>query len=244
MPLEAFSPLQLALAAAVLVAAYVVRGIAGFGSALVAVPLLAMLLPLHVVVPMIVLLDNLGSLSHSLRGLHHVQWRELWLLPFTISGIGTALYLLRTLDPEVLRTALGGFIVAYAVYSLLPLPQLSGPRLWAVPLGFLAGLVGTLFGTGGPFTVIYLRLRQLGKEAFRGTVATIFLIDGGTRLLGFAASGYFQRETLPLIAAALPLMAVGLYLGGHIHVRLSQQAFVRIISVILLISGSSLLLRG
>lgn len=232
------------LIALVILAAYVVRGITGFGSALVAVPLLALWLPLPLVVPIIVLLDNLGSLSHSVRHLHHIQWRDLLpLLPFTLTGVLSALYLLQTLDPGTLTTALGIFVIVYAVYSMLPLPELKGSRLWAVPCGLLMGLVGTLFGTGGPFTVIYLQLRQLEKMAFRGTIAMIFLIDGATRIIGFTLSGFYHANTLWMALTALPIMAIGLYAGGHIHTNLSPLAFKRIIAVLLIGSGTSLLLK-
>ncbi|OOZ42316.1 hypothetical protein BOW53_00275 [Solemya pervernicosa gill symbiont] len=244
MLIETLTTAQLLFAAAILFTAYLVRGISGFGSALVAVPPLALILPLQIVVPMVVLLDNLCSLAHSIRNLHHIQWRELLpLLPFTLIGIVTALFLLKSLDQALLKNILAVFIIGYAIYTLLPLPEPKGPRLWAVPMGLLAGLVGTMFGTGGPFTVVYLRLRQLNKVAFRGTVAMIFLLDGGARLVGFTLSGFYTLDTLYLIAASLPLIATGLYIGGHIHTNLTPQTFVRIISAILLISGISLLIK-
>lgn len=242
--LDHLSAAELAFAAAVLFAAYFVRGIAGFGSALVAVPLLALVLPVPFVVPVIVLLDYVGSLSHSFGNLRHIRWRDLLpLIPFTLLGIGTALYLLQQIEPGLLTKALGIFVIAYAIYSLLPLPPLKGSRLWAAPLGTLAGLVGTLFGTGGPFTVIYLGLRDLGKSAFRGTVATVFVMDGGMRLAGFAATGLYSRESLLMAALGLPLLAAGMYAGGHVHTTLSRQAFVRLVAVILLGSGTALLFR-
>lgn len=240
--LDGLDSLQLAYAAAVLFAAYFVRGIAGFGSALVAVPLLALILPVPFLVPLIVLLDYLASLTHGARNFQHIQWRDLWpLIPFTLSGIVTALFLLTHLEPGLLTTALGIFVIVYALYSLLPLPPLQGSRWWAAPLGTLAGLVGTVFGTGGPFTVIYLGLRGLSKTAFRGTVAMIFILDGGMRLVGFTSSGLFNLENLTIAALGLPLMAAGLYAGGHVHTGLGREAFVRIISAILLGSGVALL---
>lgn len=230
--------------AVVVFAAYFVRGIAGFGSALVAVPLLALVLPVPLVVPIIVLLDYVGSLSHGIGNFRHIRWGDLWpLIPFTLSGVLTALYLLQQLEPGLLTKALGGFVIAYAVYSLLPLAPLRGGRIWALPLGFLAGLVGTVFGTGGPFTVIYLTLRQLDKTAFRGTIAMIFILDGGMRLTGFTAAGLYSGKSLLLAGCALPLLALGMYLGGHIHTSLSRQAFVRIIAAVLTGSGIALLLK-
>ena len=67
-----------------------------------------------------------------------------------------------------------GFVITYAIYQLLPLPALGGSRLLAILCGCLGGLVGTLFGTGGPFYVMYLKLRDLDKSVFRATFATNF----------------------------------------------------------------------
>lgn len=228
----------------VIFAAYFIRGLTGFGSALVAVPLLVLVLPLKVVVPVIVLLDYLAAMSHGIRHFHHIQWRDLLpILPFTLAGILIALSLLKQVEPGLLTDALGIFIIGYAIYSLLPLPPLHGSRLWAAPLGSLTGLVGTVFGTGGPFIVIYLALRDLSKNAFRGTLATLFAIDGGMRLIGFAAIGFYQRDNLMLVLVAIPVMALGLYAGGHIHTSLSRQSFVRLVAGVLIASGASLLLK-
>jgi uncharacterized membrane protein YfcA len=230
--------------ALVIFAAYFVRGLTGFGSALVAVPLLVLVLPLKLAVPVIVLLDYLASLSHGIRHFKHIQWRDLLpMLPFTLLGILIALFLLKQLQPGLLTDALGLFIICYAIYSLLPLPPLHGSRLWSAPLGTLAGLVGTVFGTGGPFTVIYLGLRDLGKTAFRGTLATLFALDGGMRLIGFSLSGFYNRDNLMLVLVALPIMALGLYVGGHIHTNLSRRSFVRLVAGVLIASGCSLLLK-
>ena len=192
--------------ALVIFAAYFVRGMTGFGSALVAVPLLVMVLPLKLVVPVIVLLDYLAALSHGMRHFRQIQWRDLLpMIPSTLLGILIALFLLENVQPGLLTDGLGIFIIGYAVYSLLPLPALNGSRLWAAPLGLLAGLAGTLFATGGPFSVIYLELRKLSKNAFRGTIASLLFIDGGMRLIGFTASGFYHRENLILVLLGLPI---------------------------------------
>ena len=241
--LESLSLIQLLLAALIIFGAYLMRGIAGFGSGLIAIPLLALMLPLTIVVPMVGLLDYLASTSHGMKHRQSIQWRDIVpLLPFTFAGVLTALYLFKTLDGELLRSALGGFIVLYAFYSLLSSgPGFVGSRLWAAPAGAFGGLIGTLFGTGGPFYVIYLRLRQLDKTAFRATAATIFLIDGSSRIVGYFFSGFYQLDTMILLAASLPVMVVGMYVGGHIHTNISQRTFQQAIGVLLIGSGMALL---
>jgi uncharacterized membrane protein YfcA len=242
---ESLSLVQLTLAALIIVVAYFVRGIAGFGSGLIAIPLLANMLPLSVVVPLVGLLDYLASTSHGVKHRQSISWGDIFpLLPFTLAGVLTALYLFHTVDADLLRKALGGFIVLYAFYTLLSSgPGFHGRRWWAIPAGTFGGLVGTLFGTGGPFYVIYMGLRHLDKTAFRATIATVFLLDGASRIVGYFFSGFYTGETMYLLAAALPIMIIGMYIGGHVHTTISQRTFQRAIGVLLVGSGMVLLLR-
>ena len=236
---------QAASAAFVIFLAYVVRGIAGFGSGLIAVPVLSVTAPVTAVVPVVVSLDYIGSGIQSVRNLGRVVWSEqLTLLPFSLIGIGVGLVVLRGVSTTVLSRALGSFVIVYAVYQLLPLPPMRGSRVAAIAFGLLGGLVGTLFGTGGPFYAIYFNLRGLDKSAFRATFATNFLIDGGVRLVGYTVAGLLGWTTLAAVGVALPFMALGLYAGSRIHLGLSQRAFVRLVSLILVAGGVALLIRG
>lgn len=234
-----------AYAGFVLVLAYLVRGIAGFGSGLIAVPLLSVTMPVAAVVPVVVSLDYIASASQGLRHSHQIAWRELLaVVPFSLIGIGLGLFVLRGVSSGVLSRSLGAFVIAYAIYQILPLPPVRGSWMLAVPCGILGGLVGTMFGTGGPFYAIYLNLLGLDKSEFRATFATNYLIDGAVRLLGYALAGLLSWTTLFWVVAALPLVAVGLYAGGRVHLGLSQREFVRLVSLILVATGATLLIRG
>lgn len=243
--LEALDPLQYGLVVLILVTAYTFRGVTGFGSGLIAIPLLVLILPISIVIPMMVLLDFIASVSHSIKHREVAQWKIIYpLLPFTVIGVLIALFIFKTVDTNLLVKSLGVFILLFAIYSLFSLkPHKQGSKLWVVPAGIFGGLVGTLFGTGGPFYVIYLQLRQLDKAAFRATVASIFMIDGGIRVGGFALSGFFIHETLLLVALALPIMGLSMAIGGHIHTNISPTTFQRAIGVLLLGSGVALLLK-
>jgi uncharacterized membrane protein YfcA len=77
-----------AYSALILLLAYWVRGMAGFGSGLIAVPLLTLVWPVTVVVPLVVALDYLGSASQGVKNVEEVAWREqLWLIPFMVVGV-------------------------------------------------------------------------------------------------------------------------------------------------------------
>lgn len=237
--------LQVVLSIGIIFVAYTVKGLSGFGSGLIAIPLLAFLFPLSFIVPVLGLLSYSGTIMQSVHLRRQVVWRDMLpLLPFSLLGILVAVWLLVNVDANLLVTFLGGFVVLYAAYSLLPLPDYSGRRLWALPAGCLGGFVGALFGTGGPFYIVYLKLRQLDKSAFRATIAMIFLFDGGARIIGYALSGLYTENVLWLVAILLPVLFLGMYVGHHIHIKINQQRFNQFISAMLMFSGIVLLYKS
>lgn len=242
---DALIPIQLVAGAAIIAIAYLVRGIAGFGSGLIAIPLLVFILPLPFVVPLVLVLDYLASFSVGMSSRRDICWKEVRsLLPFSFIGTVVAFFFLRHLDTALLTKALAAFIIAFGLYSLSGhAPKVGVARGWGAWAGLSGGVVHVLFGTGGPFYVTYFKARGLDKAAFRATFAAVFMIDGAGRLFGFGASGYFTLDFLYLLAVATPVMAVFLYTGGHIHTRLTQATFQRSISVLLVGSGAILLLR-
>jgi uncharacterized membrane protein YfcA len=228
----------------VVLLAYWVRGMAGFGSGLIAVPLLTLMWPVTLVVPIVVALDYLGSALQGMGNADRVAWREQGaLIPLMIVGVAFGIWALATVPTTVLARVLGGFVIAYAIYQMLPLPELRASRAAATYCGFLGGLVGTLFGTGGPFYVIYLNLRGLDRIVFRATFAMNFLIDGGVRLAAFVGAGLYSRQTLGYLLAAVPVAGAGLFVGGRIQTGFSPRAFQIVIRLLLLTSGVALLLK-
>jgi uncharacterized membrane protein YfcA len=184
-------------AGVVLFVAYLVRGVAGFGSGLIAVPLLTLVEPVPIVVPLVVSLDYIGSASQGMKNHDRIAWKEqLCLFPFMLVGIGLGLWIMHSIPTAVLGKILGSFVIVYAIHQLLPLRTLHGSRFLVMVCGCLGGLVGTLFGTGGPFYVMYLRLRELDKSVFRATFATNFLIDGTIRLVSYAIIGLIRWQLL------------------------------------------------
>ncbi len=247
--MESLSALQLAFCAAVLVIAYGVRGITGFGSGALAIPLLALALPLRVIVPVITLLGFFASVSHIVQDRSRIAWGELArLLPFTAVGVAAGLYLFVSLSAETLRSLLGGFVIVYALFSLRDggfgrFEQGLAPLVLA-PAGTLAGLVATLFGgMSGPIYVVYLRMRRLGKAEFRVTIATILLVLALIRIAGYVSIGVFDRTALLAFATAVPAMALGTYAGNRLHARVSERWFTRVVAALLLLSGAALLLK-
>ena len=231
----------------ILLAAYFIRGITGFGSGLIAVPLLAHLLPLQFVVPLCLLLDFSASLALSRHGRRQVRWDEIRpLLPFTVLGIVSGALLLLNLPREPLLAGLGLFVTVFGlryVFNVHGDGMVS--RLWAMPAGLLGGMVGALFGTGGPPYVIYLTHRLRDKFELRATFSGLFLLEGALRILVFLAAGLLmQAELLGTLLFALPVMALGLYLGNKVHIGIGQRQMILLIGMLLAVSGASLIWRA
>lgn len=237
----------LLLAGLVVLAAYFIRGISGFGSGLIAVPLLALFLPLTFVVPMILITDFSAALALGAHTRRHARWEEIRpLLPFSLIGIGAGVTLLVNLPKPPLLAALGVFVLAFGVRTVL---NLHGTRTlsrrWAAPAGLLGGMIGALFGTGGPPYVIYLNHRLRDKGELRATFSGLFILEGGLRIAAFVMAGLFlDIKLLFAILAALPLVALGLFLGNRVHIGLAPAQMQRLLGALLLVSGTSLLWRS
>jgi len=247
MILEPVSASLIASAVAILLAAYFIRGITGFGSGLISVPLLALFLPLQFVVPLILLLDFTASIV--IGGLHfkRVLWNEIGILiPFGVVGVIVGTTLLVKLPPGPMLLALAAFVFIFALRSVL---NIRGDkpisRGWAAPAALTGGTVGALFGTGGPPYVIYLTHRIHDKSDLRATFSALFFTEGLTRIVSFLIVGLLLSSQVWIAyVAALPIVLGALYLGGRVHVGLSQEQMTRLVGVLLLVSSVSLLVKA
>lgn len=241
-PLTELWPLAL-----VIFGAYFIRGITGFGSGLLTVPVLAHFLPLQFVVPLILLLDFSASLAMSGHGRKDIAWQEIRpLVPFSILGISLGAWLLLKLPAAPLLLTLGILVILFGLRSLLNLHgEKPVSRAWAGPAGLLGGSVGAMFGTGGPPYVIYLTHRLHDKTQLRATLSGLFVFEGGTRIVTFIITGLLLNITLlTAYLACLPIIAAGLYLGHHAHVGIPKSRMTQMIGGLLLVSGASLIWKS
>lgn len=229
--------------------AYSLRGSTGFGG-LIGMPLLALVIPVKVLAPAWTLLGIASSATILGADRTQVDKRAFaFFLPWCIVGIGVGLYLFTALDAATLGRALGTLVLLYAGYMMWliahpgardPLPA-AGVRPAA---GVLSGVVGTMFGAmASIFFAMYLNACALDRRAFRATISAMLLALSLIRLVAYAAVGELGAESLAVFAAALPAMALGIYLGGRIHARMSEALFKRLVCGILVVCAIPLLLK-
>jgi uncharacterized protein len=234
------------LAPLVALLGYVVYGLTGFGSTVVAVPLLALFTPLRFAVPLMLLLDLIFGSWAGVRFRKHAQYREIGvLLPCTLIGMIAGVTLLVTLNGRVLLGVLGCCVLVYGVYCLSQPPART--RLgsaWAAPLGIIGGVFAAMFGTGGPVYVIYLSARIHDKSQLRATMATVIFVSGVMRLVVFGVTGLLQQDGLwQAWLMLLPVGVLGFWLGNRLHQVLPSASILRMVYGLLVLSGISLLVR-
>lgn len=227
--------------------AYVIFGIAGFGTALVAGPVLLHYMPLSQVIPLLVLLDCVAAFGRLARSYKNVVHAELFrLVPFMALGSVAGIVILLSTQADALLLMMGCFVTLYAVYALFtPRPKTVLPTAWAMPLGVSGGLVGALFGSGGFLYAIYLNGRLQTKEKAGATQSTLIGISTLVRLTMLTLAGTYTDLSLWVMALyLLPALIVGLWAGNHITLRVSRETFIRVVNVILLASGAMLIYRA
>lgn len=235
------------LLSGVLFVAYFVRGMTGFGSGLVAVPLLAHVYPLQIAVPVVMSLDFAASFILGNVGGRNTDWGEIrMLLPFGLIGALLGAFALLRSPANPVLMALGAFTLLFGLRNAFGIqPEGSVSRLWAVPAGLIGSSAGALFGTSAPPYIIYLTHRLRDKAAVRATFSWLFVIDGGVRLTLFVVAGLFVAKTtqLALLLGVVPML-LGLYTGNRVHIRVSRDAMLRVVGLILCVSGIALLARA
>lgn len=244
------SAIQMIFCALIVVGAFAVRSTAGFGSAALAVPLTALVLPLHTAIPLVANLQLASTIDHSTRHWRMVAWMELLcIIPYITSGVLIGLYLFHLLDADLIRKALGGFVTLYALWAITTAKRPSyAPRRLSWPisaaLNTTGALVGALFGgAASPFYAIYLNALRLSRDTFRATMTMILLVQVVLRIAGYTMLGLVDVYALFLTFLALPFVLVGARLGDFICCRVNQETFNKILGSVLLVSGITLILK-
>lgn len=248
--MSSLSPLDLAFYVAVLVGAFAVRSAAGFGAGLIAVPMLAFILPISTAVSVATVLTTLTSVQQVSRDWRHIAWQQFAvLMSYTIVGIGAGLYFVKLLDEHTLQRSLGAFLILYSAHALWkgtasPLLPARWQQALAAAAGICGGFFSALFGGGvGPIYVVYFNTLRMERIAFRVTMSAVVLIGGFARLAGYASYGFYKGSTITLLAIGLPLVIIGSWVGDRVARWLSVRAFSRVVGVLVLLSGIALLVK-
>ncbi len=248
--MPSLSLLGLGFFTVVMTGAFAVRSAAGFGAVLIAMPMLAFVLPVSTAVAVTTALTAITSIHQVSRGWRQVAWRHFMIMAFySAIGIGLGFYFIKMLDEHMLRRGLGVFLILYSIYAVTiakAAGMISGRWCGALAAstGITGGLLGTLFGAGvGPIYVIYFNALRLEREIFRVTMSTVVLLGGVARIAGYASFGFYERSSIALIALGLPLVVIGSWLGDRVIRQVDPYVFGWLVGGLIMLSGVALLVK-
>ena len=228
--------------------ATLIRSAFGFGEALVAVPLLALYIPLEVAAPLAVLLSITVAAIVVVQDWENIHLTSTgWLVFSTVFGIPLGLLLLTSSHQRTVKAILGMVIIAFASYSLLgriPLELRRDDRRWLLACGFLAGVLGGAYGMNGPPLVVYGAMRRWSAPQFRATLQGYFLPASIIGMSGYWLAGLWVPAVTHYYLVSLPVMLLAVLLGRVINRRIHGEVFLRYIYLGLLSIGALLVLQA
>lgn len=229
------------LVLAVLAAGFV-QILAGFGFALLSVPLMSFAVPTQEAVVISTVLGLLSSGIQTAKGIHEADWilvRRVTLA--AVAGIPFGFVLFATLSADTLRFLLG-IGVLIATYLLIRGVDFigKGPIVeWTA--GFVSGALASSLSTNGPPLVFALQGRRLPIAVFRSTINAIFVISGALTAVVFAVAGDFDRRVGVGIAAAVPALLLGVVGGFRVRRFFDEERARKLVLVLLGLAGVSAL---
>ncbi len=231
--------------APIVLLAFTVGAMSGFGSVVIALTLGAQLysIPemLSILVPLNLIVNGYLAVRH--RRLIDRRLLGARILPFMGLGMAGGLLLARVLDGPLLKGLFGVFVV---LVSLRELARIFGQRGAEEPLGPVAtysafsgaGVMHGIYATGGPLLVYAMGRMGLEKGVFRATLAAVWFALN----IGLTAVYAWDGRLAPVskLTAVAPMVLVGIVLGEFLHHRVDERKFRAVVFTLLVFAGAAL----
>jgi uncharacterized membrane protein YfcA len=234
------------LASAILLVAAVVSGLAGFGFSIVSVPPLLLLYDPGTAIAVNKILTIGTTWLIVAEAWRHISWR--WvarLLPTALAGLFVGGWLLKALDPAVIKVIAGAVVFALAALLLTWRPHRLRERGWIAPaVGLVSGVSSTATGMAGPPLVLTFTVLGMAKEIFRATAAAYFVLTDLVGLPALVGQGAVTTDDLRLALALAPVAVIGRLIGMWLVRYVSPLAFRRATLGLLLLTGTVSIVTG
>lgn len=249
------------LALGILMVSSIIQGATGFGTALLAVPLLSLFLDPKVAVPATTIASMVISVMIIVHLHQHCDWRRAaWLgIPALVTA-PFGVHLLKVATSQQLCTGLGVVLIGSAIISLVSqrkvravssatgdtpaVPLMKVRPLSSVAVGGFSGVLGGALGMTGPLLADYLNKSGIRPNEFRVTLNLIFLASSIWRTGLYVARDVLTGKTLWLSLIAIPAVMAGALLGWVWGRKIKQEAFTTCINWFLLLIGIGMLIQG
>ncbi len=221
------------------------QGLAGFGGALVSMPLILFYADPTWAAPVVVLCYTINRVPALFVLRKDLMWgHSLVLIAAAIPGAFLGGLLLKSMAPGIIMKILGTVLILFSAYRIIaPEFKLVFSRIWALPTGLLSGILGAAFGTDGPPVVVYAALKPWSKEQVVGMLQSFFLFTNFVVVGSYWYHGLLTASVLKVSGVGAPFAVAGILLALKINRRMSQRRFEVILSVLIGLMGVLLWMR-
>ncbi|SLM18461.1 conserved membrane hypothetical protein [uncultured spirochete] len=242
----AFTPDICLLAIGIEFFCFFIKGLAAFGDPLISTPLLSMIMDNRVISPMNLLLGT--PINAHMAWKNRKAFTAKTVVPILIAilcGIIPGVVLLKYATSWTLKACLGALVIGIGVEMLVRdrTKPAKNSKVMMIVASFFSGVTAGLYGIN-LFFVAYVERTTKTREAFRGNVCFIFLVENIFRLIVYIISGVLTREVLTLALATMPGAFLGFFLGSRVDKRLSERAIRYIIIAMFMAGGVSILVKA
>ncbi|RJX25433.1 MAG: sulfite exporter TauE/SafE family protein [Desulfurivibrio sp.] len=227
----------------IFLAAGFTQGISGFGSALVAMPLLLLFLDARTAVPLCMLNGLIITAFLSLQLRRNVDWRKIRPLVIgCLPGIYVGARFLKEADSDLIKLLLGVMLVGYALYNMFckPGPGTVAP-FWSYIAGFFTGVIGSAFSAGGPPTIIYTTLTDWDKDDIKATLSVFFFTTGLIMAGAYTLAGLITTAVLRYFSVSAAFVLLGVMAGAFCYGKVARETYLKIILNLLVVMGGMLI---
>lgn len=236
--------LDFALGALIVVLSGMIHGYTGFGAGLLMTPLFSLLFGPVEAIAISTIVALVGSAQLYPGAARHANWRELMPIMIAlvlVTPLGT--YLLFNLDPEMIRRAMGGFVLLFAL--ILMSGWIYRGRRGIGPsaaVGAIAGIISGATGVGGPPVAVYFLSSPQPAEMQRANIVIAVTVLILMVLVAVAAGGGFTVETVIRGAVLTPAYIAGTWSGSRLFAIAPKEYFKRVALWLLLATGVGIIL--
>ena len=216
-----------------------VQGLTGFGSILVAAPLLCLIIDIKAAVPLCMLSSVVITSVLTFQLKQQCDYKKIAPLCIgTLPGIAFGVTILASMHSGTIRFFLGLLLILYSLYSLLfTLKPRNLHQGWSLLAGFLSGAIGAAFGTGGPPTIIYTTLNNWKKDEVKATLTSFFLFNSLIISITHAISGLTTKTVFTYFLTAAPFILIGTLAGSRLYRFLTGEKYIKLIFFFLIVMG-------
>ena len=243
--LDVFSIPWIVAFCVVLVAAFV-RGVSGFGLALILAPILLLLMNSKSTVVVNLLLAIVSNLVVLPLGFRHIYLKGILpMIIFAIPGIAIGAWIITIIEPSTLKIVIGAVTVISAIPLAMGVSKAFRKEKLACGFsGFLGGLLGASTSLSGPPVVLFMHNQNWRKETIHSSLAAYFTFHGFCSFGALVIAGIVEVPTLVTAGSLIPALLIGTVAGMVAFRRLSQRLFRIITLVIIICAGILGILSG